>query len=398
MTNIRVNVPKVQAMVAGAAKYVEESKLFDCVFPLVLLKHISDTFDDDVDTLRVLFDSKEETTQFIRSSAEAGSVPLTRWHVPEEAHWLYIKMSDNKRHCIGEALRLLNKQTNGGLLDFLTRDELYRDVPDAVLHQIVDLISQFRFGDEDHTILSEVFISLHPDRAARTILPQDVYAIATALLDYRRNELVCDPSCNTGEMLHAVRAHVGASYNASLLFGQEQHAVAVRIARINNLLSWSPAHIAEGNAIENFAYRDQKFGRCITQIRDTIHAYNWLQFILSILEPDGKAVVLLTEDSISDPTRNQQLVRHIESIIALPEQISHEHMFLVLTARENDGTVFVVNARKWPTDGSLPDIITRYDNLYYLCKHRYEEGGFARVVSIGEIGANHYRLSPAVYV
>lgn len=181
--------------------------------------------------------------------------------------------------------------------------------------------------------------------------PRSIAQCLAALLDPRQGR-VYDPCCGSGALLSAVQTYSGQSLK---LYGQTQDGESYLLSRINPILNSDSADLGKEPA--NTLLKDQHKGRKFEYIianppfnsanwfnDDAILSddrwrfgipprsnanFAWLQHILSHLEPNGRAAVILPNGTLTTRIYWEARIREaiiqnnlVEAIIALPPDCS----------------------------------------------------------------------------
>lgn len=232
------------------------------------------------------------------------------------------------------------------------------------LGELVDLISQVGFGEEDKAqdVLGEVyeyflgqFASAEGKKGGQFYTPSHIVKVLVEVLAPHKGR-VYDPCCGSGGMFvqseQFVKAHGGNRDDISI-YGQESNPTTWRLAAMNLAIRGFAADLGQEPA-DTFArdqFPDQKFDYILANPPFNISDwggekyendprwvfgrppvgnanYAWLQHMLWKLRPGGEAGVVLANGSMSSNQSGEGQIREamirgdvVEVMIALPGQL-----------------------------------------------------------------------------
>lgn len=283
-------------------------------------------------------------------------------------------------------------------------------------------------------------------RSGGRFTPPDVARCLVELLDPGLSDRVYDPFCGSGELLSAAAAYVGrqsGTPSRCQVYGQTPQEWSWLTSTMNLALHGVEADLgAPGYALQEDRFPEMRFNRILANPPFNLHmdlphdrpwpfgeppAHNanfaWLQHVVTKLEPDGRAAVVMPNGAASVRGQSELAIRGamieagtVECVIALPPQLFRftgiPTMVWILrgigvtpTLRE---TLFV-DARDLGetidrTKRRLSaDDIERIVDEYRVWRDSPGPGkvtgteGFSRVVGHGEISENDYDLTPGRY-
>lgn len=262
--------------------------------------------------------------------------------------------------------------------------------------------------------------------------PKPVVQWLTELLGIEHGGKVYDPCCGSGAMLCGVAlSHPGKKL---LLYGQTLDQESFSICQTNLMLHGLSADLGKcpANTLLEDMHADQFFDYILTNPpfnssdwceNDTMNwnvhwqygcpprknaNFAWLQHIISHLAPNGCAVTLLPNGTLTTQNLAEREIRKkilldgwIEAILALPAGIFYGTKIpccaWIINKASACDTVLFVDARHLDIHGQqdgkkISDLLCRYRNSKQL-----ETTEWYAVASIAEIAQKHYVLSPNLY-
>ncbi|MET8078803.1 N-6 DNA methylase [Streptomyces sp. NPDC005303] len=257
-----------------------------------------------------------------------------------------------------------------------------------------------------------------------------------------------DPFCRTGELLSAYLDAVGAHHGEPppSVSGRSPREDFLGLARMNTELHGAKRPSFLLGRLSPAQYGDQGDlpGACDVVItnppfgsggawRDAPPVYwrygtsrslefDWLQYVVSRLAPDGRAAVLMPSGAGSRGGAEQKLRADlieagvVECVMALPAQLFElttiqTHIWFLRPPREGPGEVLFVDGtnlgsmatrtRRVLSDEEIDGLVGAYASWRAAEKHGtgYADGpGLTRVVAAAEIAVRDHRLEPTLYV
>ncbi len=262
--------------------------------------------------------------------------------------------------------------------------------------------------------------------------PKQVVQLMTALLGIEHGGKVYDPCCGSGSMLCGVAlSHPGKKLQ---LYGQTLDQESFSICQMNLMLHGLSADLGRypANTLLEDMHADQYFDYILTNpqfnssdwcengtANRNVHwqygcppqknaNFAWLQHIISHLSPNGCAVILLPNGTLTTQNLTEREIRKqilldgwIEAILALPAGLFYGTKipccaWIISSASARD-TVLFIDARQLDLLGQqdgkkISDLLSQYRN-----GKRLETTEWYSVASIAEIAQKHYVLSPNLY-
>lgn len=280
--------------------------------------------------------------------------------------------------------------------------------------------------------------------------PKSIVTLITEMIEPYEGKIY-DPCCGSGGMfvqsIKFVDSHA-TDRNYISIYGQEYTSTTYKLAKMNLALRGIAANI--GQMAANTFYKDQhpdlkadfimanppfnqKQWRQEDELVDdkrwqgfttppTGNAnYAWILHMLSKLSDNGTAGFVLANGSMSSNTGGEGMIRQqliekdlVDCMIALPGQLFYTTQipvclwFLSKNKKGREGETLFIDARNMGTMVSrttkelTTDDICRISNTYHQWKtgssDYQDEAGFCKVVTLDEMAANDYVLTPGRYV
>lgn len=424
------------------------------VLGLVFLKFVSDRFEKRRGEL--ILDGKEK---FIE---EAFSYTMKNvFYLPKEARWSYIateaaKQPDLKMK-LDKAMVLIedcNEMLKGALpTNFYPTVDL--DV--SKLASLIDIINAVNLSkdDEEDVIgrVYEYFLSKFSSKEGKGefYTPKPIVKIITEMIQPLKGRIF-DPCCGSGGMfvqsMKLVKAHHGTKNDVSI-YGQEYTLTTLKLAKMNLAIRGIAANFGPHNddslrrdlhkdlradfVMANPPFNQDDWGadelendpRWVYGVPRGNANYAWIQHFLYHLNDVGVAGFVLANGSLTSNTNNDGEIRKnlvdrqvVDCIVALPEKLFYSTGIPVCLwfcskskHKRNNATkdqVLFIDCRnmghlydrthKTIDDDEIQKIADTY-HKWLACSDEYkDEAGFCKAVSISDVAASNYMLTPGRYV
>ncbi len=415
------------------------------IFPLLFFKRICDVWDEE----------------YQLAVEEYGGVDFRenhRFQIPEGAHWADVREQTTEvGRAIQEAMRAIETE-NADQLYGIFGDAQWTNkerLPDATLRELIEHYSTLTLStanvNEDelgqaYEYLIKKFADDSGHTAAEFYTNRTVVHLMTLMLDPQPGESIYDPTCGSGGMLLSAVAELRRQHREwrnVKLYGQEINLLTSSIARMNLFMHGiEDFHIERANTLSNprFLERDRlmRFDVVLANPPYSIKQWDrdaWLkdpygrnrygtppqgradyaffQHILASLQHrTGRCAILFPHGVLfrdEEQSMREAIVRSdlIECVLGLgPNLFYNSPMEACIVicrtekAPERRGRILFINAvsevtreraQSFLKEAHIQKIVDAY--------HRFEDiDGFARVVSIDEIRANHANLNIPLYV
>ncbi len=382
---------------------IDAPKFKDYILALVFLKRLSDVFDDEIASLSKEFGSEETALSLVEEDHA-----LVRFFIPEIARWRSIAgkatgigeyLTDSVRAVARENPRLAGVVD---IIDFNATQSGQRIIGDDRLHELIQVLSEYRLGLDDvepdlfgraYEYLLRKFAEGQGSSAGEFFTPPEVARLMAMILDPEPGQTVYDPCCGSGGLI--IKAHLqlldkyGVQKNGRKLlepnvaplrlYGQEINHTTFAMARMNAFIHDMEAEIALGDtmgrpaftqsdgSIQEFdlvvanpmwnqkfpatVYENDSYGRFTLGVPPSSSAdWGWIQHMYVSLNDGGKMAVVLDTGAVSRGSGSQASSKErdirkafveadlIEAVFLLPE-----NMFYNTPA---SGIIVVINRRK----------------------------------------------------
>ncbi len=308
---------------------------------------------------------------------------------------------------------------------------------DDTLKQLIDLLTDISSSD-----LSCVLIYFYYLQKKRTTsfgdfyTPQDIAQCLASLMEPSQHTAY-DPCCRSGVLLSAIQTYSGHRLK---LFGQSQEENSYLLSQIYLILNGVTVDFGKttANTLLDDQHNDKKFDYILANppfnsadwynddhtINDNRWRYGipprsnanfaWLQHIISHMDRNGRAAVILPNGTLTTQTRREASIRRsivedhlVEAIISLPPGLFYSAKIpcciwlLSNTDNKNDDILFIDTLHMKP---KIKNMITagHMEQLNKLIK-KYRQGtpqnctDWYGIASLQMIKQNDFLLSPNLY-
>lgn len=430
---------------------VSQDNFKDYITPILYFKRISDVYDEEV--MAALEESGGDE--------EYASLPEQhRFVIPDGCHWQDVReRTENLGAAIVGAMRgieLANPDTLYGVLSIFSAQKWTdkKNLSDAKIRDLLEHLSTKRLGNKDYPadlmgdayeILLKKFADDSKAQAGEFYTPRTVVNLLVRILDPKPGETVYDPACGSGGMLIEAIQHMHHdNLCCGAIFGQEKNVVNAAIAKMNLFLHGASdfnimqgdtlrqPKILQGGVIARFdcvianppfslekwgsvEWSTDKYSRNIWGTpSDSCGDYAWIQhMVCSMAKGHGRMAVVMPQGVLfrggEEGKMREKLVRSdlVEAIVTLGDKLFYgtplSPCFLILRRMKPAGhsaRVLMIDGTKILTPKRAQNILSpeNIDRLYELYRQYEDVEDFARIVSIDDIAAKDYDLSPNKYV
>ena len=411
------------------------------ILGLLLLKRLSDQFDEECEALRAEGLDPEDPDEhqfFVPPPARWGKLSCLASNLGEELNRAASAL-ENANGSIEGVLYGIDfndgqKLGDAGQRDWIFRDLIFRlshlDLRNSSLSEPDLLGSAFGF-------LAERLAGSREPGEFHT--PAQVVRLMVEILRPQEGMRICDPTCGSGGMLIQCAEYVqrsgGDSRNLGL-YGQEKNPSAWSLCKMNMLLHGFPdARIERGDTIREpklledgrlmlfdiilsnppislpnwgrEALRYDPFGRFRFAPRGGRGDHAFLQHMLATLQPGGRMAALVPPGVLfrdREEGLRRDLLEHdfVEAVIELPSGSLYNTtvppVILLLNrakAAEQRGKVLFVDASKRSETrpgAPRPFKAVDYEKIVQVVHGFREIAQFSKVVALAEIAEQGYRL------
>lgn len=429
---------------------MDASEYKHVVLGLIFLKYVSDTFMEKWEELN------EDDPDFAEDRDEYLAEGI--FWVPENARWNYIA-EKAKLPEIGSiidiALDSIEKE-NDSLRGVLPKNYSRPELDKRILGEIVDLFTNINVGGtiaREKDILGRVYEYFLGKFAANEgkgggefYTPKSIVTLMVEMIEPYKG-YVYDPACGSGGMfvqsLKFVQEHSGNAFDISV-YGQESNPTTWKLAKMNMAIRGIENNLGSKNAdtfhedlhpalkadyiLANPPFNQSDWGQPLL-VNDPRWKfgtppsgnanYGWIEHMLDKLSQKGRAAVVLANGSLSSNTSNEGEIRKniieadlVDCILALPDKLFYTTGIPVCVwffnrDKKSKGETLFIDARKMGimvnrrlrelTEEDIKEVAGVYHA--YKEKEGYEDKqGFCKKVTIEEIKANDYILTPGRYV
>ena len=431
---------------------VSQDNFKDYITPLLYYKRISDVYDEET----------QAALDYSGGDEEYASLPeMHRFEIPEGCHWNDIRQrSENLGAAIVGAMRkieLANPDTLYGVLSIFSAQP-WTDKSVLSAGQIRDLIehmSKRKLGNNDYPadlmgdayeILLKKFADDSKAKAGEFYTPRSVVKLLVNILDPQPGETVYDPACGSGGMLIEAVHHM---HNDDLccgsIFGQEKNVTNQAIAKMNLFLHGATDfNIMQGDTLREpkilqggqlatfdcvianppFALTDWGAKEWDTDNYqrnwwgnpgDGCGDYAWIEHMVRSMKPcNGRLAVVMPQGVLfrgqgKEPEIRKNMVESglVEAVVTLGEKLFYgtglSPCFLILRQTmpaDHSNHILMIDGSKIFTPKRAQNILEPkdIDRLYQLYADYKDVEDYAAVVSLDDIRAKDYLLSPSSYI
>jgi type I restriction enzyme M protein len=422
------------------------------VFPLLFLKSISDTHNEEYLVALKESNGDLEFAQFSQNY---------RFKIPENAHWTNVRtVTSNVGQALQKAMRSIEK-ANPNTLYGIFGDASWTNkerLSDSLLCDLIEHFSCINLGNQSaqndmlgqsYEYLIKKFADSTNKKAGEFYTPRPVVRLMVNILDPKEGETIYDPACGTGGMLLGAIQHVKEN-NGDVrrlwgkLFGQEKNLTTHTIARMNLILHNAadfkiehgdslrhPAFFSGDNlatfncvianppfSLENWgeeAWPNDAFGRNFAGVPPNNKGdYAWVQHMIRSMSPNtGRMAVVLPHGALFRMGKEGTIRRKIidmdllEAVIGLGPNLFYGTglaacilVFHQRKAIDRRNKILIIDASKEYKIGRAHNELKpeHIERIYGWYRNFKDVDGVARVVSQVEIAANDYNLNIPRYV
>ena len=430
---------------------VSQDNFKDYITPILYYKRISDVYDEETQS------ALEESG----GDKEYAALPEQhRFDIPEGCHWKDIReRTENLGAAIVGAMRgieLANPDTLYGVLSMFSSQKWTnkQNLTDGKIRDLIEHLSTRKLGNKDYPadlmgdayeILLKKFADDSKAQAGEFYTPRSVVQLLIRILDPKPGESVYDPACGSGGMLIEAVHHMNHSnLCCGKIFGQEKNVTNAAIAKMNLFLHGAadfnimqgdtlrePKILAGGElakfdcvianppfSLEKWGsveWSSDKFGRNIWGTpSDSCGDYAWIQHMIKSMGPGNSRMAVVMPQGIlfrgnEEGNIRKKLVESdkVEAVVTLGDKLFYgtglSPCFLIirnLNPAEHSARILMIDATKILTQKRAQNILSQedVDRIFQLYTDYKDVEDYAKVVTLDDVKAKEYNLSPNRYV
>ena len=430
---------------------VSQDNFKDYITPILYYKRISDVYDEETQS------ALEESG----GDKEYAALPEQhRFDIPEGCHWNDIReRTENLGAAIVGAMRgieLANPDTLYGVLSMFSSQKWTnkQNLTDGKIRDLIEHLSTRKLGNKDYPadlmgdayeILLKKFADDSKAQAGEFYTPRSVVQLLIRILDPKPGESVYDPACGSGGMLIEAVHHMNHSnLCCGKIFGQEKNVTNAAIAKMNLFLHGAadfnimqgdtlrePKILAGGElakfdcvianppfSLEKWGsveWSSDKFGRNIWGTpSDSCGDYAWIQHMIKSMGPGNSRMAVVMPQGIlfrgnEEGNIRKKLVESdkVEAVVTLGDKLFYgtglSPCFLIirnLKPAEHSARILMIDATKILTQKRAQNILSQedVDRIFQLYTDYKDVEDYAKVVTLEDVKAKEYNLSPNRYV
>lgn len=430
---------------------VSQDNFKDYITPILYYKRISDVYDEETQS------ALEESG----GDKEYAALPEQhRFDIPEGCHWKDIReRTENLGAAIVGAMRgieLANPDTLYGVLSMFSSQKWTnkQNLTDGKIRDLIEHLSTRKLGNKDYPadlmgdayeILLKKFADDSKAQAGEFYTPRSVVQLLIRILDPKPGESVYDPACGSGGMLIEAVHHMNHSnLCCGKIFGQEKNVTNAAIAKMNLFLHGAadfnimqgdtlrePKILAGGElakfdcvianppfSLEKWGsveWSSDKFGRNIWGTpSDSCGDYAWIQHMIKSMGPGNSRMAVVMPQGIlfrgnEEGNIRKKLVESdkVEAVVTLGDKLFYgtglSPCFLIirnLKPVEHSARILMIDATKILTQKRAQNILSQedVDRIFQLYTDYKDVEDYAKVVTLEDVKAKEYNLSPNRYV
>ena len=430
---------------------VSQDNFKDYITPILYYKRISDVYDEETQS------ALEESG----GDKEYAALPEQhRFDIPEGCHWNDIReRTENLGAAIVGAMRgieLANPDTLYGVLSMFSSQKWTnkQNLTDGKIRDLIEHLSTRKLGNKDYPadlmgdayeILLKKFADDSKAQAGEFYTPRSVVQLLIRILDPKPGESVYDPACGSGGMLIEAVHHMNHSnLCCGKIFGQEKNVTNAAIAKMNLFLHGAadfnimqgdtlrePKILAGGElakfdcvianppfSLEKWGsveWSSDKFGRNIWGTpSDSCGDYAWIQHMIKSMGSGNSRMAVVMPQGIlfrgnEEGNIRKKLVESdkVEAVVTLGDKLFYgtglSPCFLIirnLKPAEHSARILMIDATKILTQKRAQNILSQedVDRIFQLYTDYKDVEDYAKVVTLEDVKAKEYNLSPNRYV
>jgi type I restriction enzyme M protein len=342
---------------------ISSEEYMHIVIGVMFLKHMSDKYNIAVEKIKNDFPNKWEYVS-LQKDILANDYDVS-FVIPEIGNWEYIKKFASKKE-IGQILDsafIEIEKANPSLKGLFNKNYNREEIDQSKLGNVISIFSNIDLAEFGEDIIGRTyeyflgnFFKTQGSKGGEFYTPKSVVKMMVEILN-PHDGLLYDPACGTGGMFVQAREHLiktGKNPDSLIIYGQEYQNKTWQLANINLLIhGFNENNINLGSksadsfgedlwldkmntfdyVLANPPFNMKKWGS--EKLDDDPRwqwgrpsgtaNYAWLSLMISKLNKDGKAAIVLSNGSLSANDNSSLEIRKnfiesnlVEAIIALP--------------------------------------------------------------------------------
>lgn len=434
---------------------VDSSAYKDYIFPLLLLKYISDMKNDYVEGL--INENYSELLGIVSRVPEGASFYKIYHEAKNHGGYIGERIDDSLR-LIDQAIDSVCQSRGGYLFEsiqFASVNFGTRSERDRMLYDLLTIFARpemdFSYKQDGAnkikfacSYLFEKFSSDSNGRNSEIYTPEGVSWLIAELLQPKSGDKICDPVCGSGSLLITLGEKIKNSYGSNdyLLFGQEVNRSGWALAKINMLLhNKINSRVEWGDVISNPQFLDSdnrlmKFDVVASNPPLNVSGWNHddlvhndygrfnlgfppqakgdyafiLHMVSTLKRATGRMAILVSHGVLFRGGQEENIRKNLvsegllDAVIGLPDRLLPgtgipTAILIFRRDKKNSNVLFIdasdlakpVKGRNLITD----EIIGKVSECYF---ERSSVGNFSHVASFDEIQENDFNLNISRYV
>jgi type I restriction enzyme M protein len=433
---------------------VAPGNLRDFVFPLLFLKRLSDTWDEE---------QSAAIQKFGKDIDEETAADFHTFQIPKGCHWSDLRRAAENHGVLVQSIMQRIEEANPNRLAQIFGNAPWADHNKMPPERLEKLISHFGQLDLSPSQISndllgggyEYLLKRFSDEtstdAGQYFTPREVVHLLVRILGPQPTDSIYDPACGSAGMLIEAATEVkqsGGSVQRMRFYGQEVNQTSAAIGRMNLFIhEVEDAQIRREDTLNNPKFTDAKgkldqfdlvvanppfslkdwgadkwttdpHNRAIGGVPPKNNGdYAWIQHMVASMKPEtGRVGVVMPHGVLFRSGAEGSIRKHLiesdllETIIGLAPNLFYGTttpatlMFIrAKKDKKRTGQILFIDASKRFSKGKAQNLLTEKDTkdifaVYQSLGDKEESGISARLVSRDEIEENNWDLNIARYL
>lgn len=433
---------------------VDPANLRDFVFPLLFLKRLSDTWDEE---------QEKAIKKFGKDIDDETAADFHTFQIPKGCHWADLRRAAENHGVLIQNIMQKIEEANPNQLAQIFGNAPWADHNKMPPERLEKLVSHFSQRDLSPSKVSndllgggyEYLLKRFSDEsstsAGQFFTPRAVVHLLVRILDPKPTDWIYDPTCGSAGMLIEAATEVkqsGGSVRQMRFYGQEVNQTSAAIGRMNLFIhEVEDAQIRREDTLQNPKFIDAKgkldqfdvvlanppfslkdwgadkwatdpHKRAIGGVPPKNNGdYAWIQHMIASMKPEtGRVGVVMPHGVLFRSGAEGAIRKHLiqsdllETVIGLAPNLFYGAsipaclmLFRATKEKKRKGHVLFIDASKrfskgkaqnFLTDEDIKDIFTAYQKIGDIQKENIS----ARLVSHDEIDENNWDLNIGRYL